>query len=68
MAKQFRVKLIKGLSRTTQQQKDAVRCLGLRRINSENVIQDNPANRGQIYKIQHMLSVTVETSGSKSKK
>ena len=62
MAKQFRVKLIKGLRGTTQQQRDAVRCLGLRRINAERVIADNPANRGQIYKIQHMLAVTVEKS------
>ena len=60
MAKQFRVKLIKGLSGRTQQQRDAVRCLGLRRIGAEVVIKDNPANRGQIYKIQHLLKVDVE--------
>ncbi len=60
MAKQFRVTLIKGLSGRTQQQRDAVRCLGLRKIHSEVVIKDNPANRGQIYKIQHMLKVVVE--------
>ncbi len=60
MAKSFKVTLIKGLSGRTQQQRDAVRCLGLRKINSENVIADNPANRGQIYKIQHLLKVEVQ--------
>jgi ribosomal protein L30/L7E len=37
------------------------RCLGLRKVNSEAVIQDNPANRGQILGIQHLLEVKVET-------
>lgn len=55
--KSFRVKLKRSLIGTTQQQKDAVRCLGLRKINQEVVVQDNPANRGQIFKIQHMLEV-----------
>lgn len=60
MAKSFRVKLIKGLRGTTQDQRDAVRCLGLRKVQSEVVVKDNPANRGQIYKVQHLLHVTVE--------
>jgi large subunit ribosomal protein L30 len=60
MAKSFRVKLIKGLSGTTQSQRDAVRCLGLGRLQSESVVKDNPANRGQIYKVQHLLQVKVE--------
>lgn len=60
MAKSFKVTLKRGLIGTTQQQRDAVRCLGLRKINSTNVIADNPANRGQIYKVQHLLTVEVE--------
>jgi ribosomal protein L30/L7E len=32
----------------------------LRRINDTNLISDNPANRGQIYKVQHLLDVKVE--------
>lgn len=60
MAKSFRVKLIKGLRGTTQSQRDAVRCLGLRRLQSEVVIKDNLANRGQIYKVQHLLLVKLE--------
>ena len=61
MAKSFRVKLKKSLIGSTQTQKDTVRCLGLKnRINSEVVVADNPANRGQIFKVQHLLEVTVE--------
>lgn len=60
MAKSFKVTLKRGLIGTTQDQRDAVRCLGLRKINSSNVIKDNPANRGQIYKVQHLLTVEVE--------
>lgn len=60
MAKTFKVTLKRGLIGTTQSQRDAVRCLGLRRINSSNVIQDNPANRGQIYKVQHLVAVEVQ--------
>ena len=60
MAKTFKVTLKRGLIGTTQSQRDAVRCLGLRRINSSSVITDNPANRGQIYKVQHLVQVEVQ--------
>lgn len=61
MAKKgFRITLKRGLIGTTQDQRDTVRCLGLRKINDSKVIQDNPANRGQIFKIQHLLDVQVE--------
>ena len=60
MAKTFKVKLKRSLIGSTKSQKDTVRCLGLRRINSESVVADNPANRGQIYKVQHLLDVKVQ--------
>ena len=60
MAKAFRVKLKRSLIGSTKNQKDTVRCLGLRKIGSQRVIADNPANRGQIFKVQHLLDVTVE--------
>ncbi len=60
MAKTFRIQLIRSIIGATQDQKDTVRCLGLRRIRHEVVIKDNPANRGQIYKVQHLLDVKVE--------
>ncbi|MGE3682025.1 MAG: 50S ribosomal protein L30 [Bdellovibrionales bacterium] len=60
MAKSFRVTLKRGLIGTTRDQRDAVRCLGLRRINDSKLIKDNPANRGQIMKVQHLVDVQVE--------
>lgn len=60
MAKTFKVTLKRGLIGTTQEQRDAIRCLGLRRIRDTKVIKDNPANRGQIYKVQHLVDVQVE--------
>lgn len=60
MAKSFRVKLKKSTIGSTKTQKDTVRCLGLRKLNSEVVVADNPANRGQIFKVQHLLEVTPE--------
>lgn len=60
MAKQFRLKLKRSTIGCTQKQKDAVRCLGLRKRESEVVVADHPATRGQILKVQHLLDVKVE--------
>jgi large subunit ribosomal protein L30 len=60
MAKSFRIKLKRSMSGSTQGQKDAVRCLGLRKIGAEIVVSDNQAVRGQILKVQHLLDVKVE--------
>ncbi len=60
MAKSFRVNLIKSTIGGTKSQKDAVRCLGLKRLQHEVVVVDNPANRGQIRKVQHLLKVDLE--------
>lgn len=59
MAKSFKVTLTRGLIGTTESQRNTVRCLGLRKINQSKVIVDNPANRGQIYKVQHLVKVEV---------
>jgi len=58
--KKFRVKLKKSTIGSNPKQRDCVRCLGLRKLNSEVVVNDNPAMRGLILKVQHLLEVTVE--------
>ena len=60
MAKKFKIELVRGLIGCTQSQRETVRCLGLKRRHSQVVVEDNPAMRGQIYKVQHLLKVTVE--------
>lgn len=58
MAKSFKLKLIRSTIGATKTQKETIRCLGLKKIGSEKVVADNPANRGQIFKAQHWLEVT----------
>jgi large subunit ribosomal protein L30 len=60
MAKFFSVTLTKSLIGCTQRQKDAVRCLGLKRRHHTVKLADNPATRGQIVAVQHLIDVKVE--------
>ena len=59
MAKTFKITLKKSTIGQTKRQKDCVRCLGLRKTNSQVEVPDNPAMRGLIYKVQHLLNVEV---------
>lgn len=60
MAKTFVVTLKRSLIGCTQDQKDTVRCLGLKKIRQSVEVNDTPANRGQIIKVQHLLDVAVK--------
>lgn len=57
MAKAFRVKQIRSTSGQTRRQKETIRCLGLRGIGREVIVKDHPAQRGQIFKVQHLVTV-----------
>jgi large subunit ribosomal protein L30 len=60
MAKQFRVTLKRSLIGCTKDQRETVRCIGLRRRQQEVVVNDTPAMRGQIMKVQHLVDVKPE--------
>ncbi len=60
MARKFKVKLIRSTIGCTKDQRETVRCLGLRKLGHEVLVNDTPANRGQVYKVQHLLEVVVE--------
>ena len=60
MAKQFRVTLKRSLIGCTKQQRETVRCIGLRNREQVVVVKDTPAMRGQIIKVQHLLDVKPE--------
>jgi len=62
MAKVFRVKLKRSTIGCTESQIKTVKSLGLGKIGSEVVMKDNPANRGQIMKVQHLVEVIPEKS------
>ncbi len=59
MAKQFKVTLKRSLIGCTQTQADTVRCLGLRKRHGIAMVNDTPANRGQIIKVQHLIDVEI---------
>ncbi len=60
MAKKFRVTLKRSLIGCTHDQRETVRCIGLRNRQQEVVVNDTPAMRGQITKVQHLLDVKPE--------
>jgi large subunit ribosomal protein L30 len=60
MAKKFKVTLKRSLIGCTQSQRKTVEALGLRKRHGSVVLADNPANRGQILKVQHLLDVEVQ--------
>lgn len=60
MAKTFLVTLKRSIIGCSQTQRETVKCLGLRKIRSQVTVQDNPANRGQILKVQHLVDVKVQ--------
>lgn len=59
MAKKFEVKQLKSVSGCTDSQRRTLTALGLRKRLHTVVLEDNPANRGQILKVQHLVSVKV---------
>ena len=57
MAK-LQITLKRSLIGRTQDQKATVEALGLRKINQSVEQQDNPAIRGMIQKVKHLVEVT----------
>jgi len=54
---QLKITLTRGLPGTTEGQRAAVESLGLRRIRQTVVREDSPTVRGQIAKVQHLVTV-----------
>ncbi len=57
MALKLKVTLVRSPIHREQSQKDTVRGLGLRHIHHARVLEDSPAIRGMIRKIQHLIAV-----------
>jgi len=55
--KTVKVKLVRSVIGTKQAHRDTVRGLGLRRLNSESVLEDTPAVRGMINKVSYLVQV-----------
>ena len=52
-----KVKLVKSPISTRASHRATVRGLGLRKLNSESVLEDTPAVRGMINKISYLVKV-----------
>ncbi len=57
MANTVKIKLVKGLIGTKESHRATVRGLGLRKLNSERVLEDTPAVRGMINKVAYLVKV-----------
>ena len=55
--KTLKVKLVRSSIGTKQSHRATVRGLGLRKLNSESVLEDTPAVRGMINKIAYLVKV-----------
>ena len=55
--KTLRVKLVRSVIGTKHQHRATVRGLGLRRLNSESVLEDTPAVRGMINQVAYLVLV-----------
>ncbi len=51
------VKLVRSVIGTRADHRATVRGLGLRKLNSESVLEDTPAVRGMINKISYLVKV-----------
>ena len=58
--KKLRIRQVRSIIGGTEKQKAVLRSLGLRRMSHEVVHTDNPAIRGMINKIPHLLEVVEE--------
>jgi large subunit ribosomal protein L30 len=57
MAETFRIRLIRRPIGFKQDQKATVRSLGLRRMQQVVELPDNPAVRGMVFKVRHLVRV-----------
>jgi large subunit ribosomal protein L30 len=56
-AKKIKVRLLKSLAGTKQSHRDTARGLGLKRINQVSELEDTPAVRGMINKINYLVRI-----------
>lgn len=57
MAKQLQITLVRSLIGREESQRITVRTLGLRKMHQTVVHNDNPAIRGMVNKVKHLVQV-----------
>jgi len=57
MAGELKVTLVRSVIGSKPKARGTIRALGLRRINSSNVLPDSPEIRGMIARVPHLVQV-----------
>lgn len=60
MQNKLEITLTRSLIGRPKDQKETVKALGLRKVNQTVVKEDNPAIRGMINKVSHLISVNAQ--------
>ena len=55
------IKLKRSLIGRSPSQREALRCLGLRKVNQIRKVKDHQAVLGQIKKVKHLLEIKTKT-------
>ena len=55
--KKLKIELIKSTNKALDVQKKTVIALGLGKLHSTNIVPDNDAIRGMIFRVRHMVKV-----------
>jgi large subunit ribosomal protein L30 len=58
MAEKLQITLTRSLIGRTQDQRETVKALGLRKMHQTVEQNDNPAIRGMVKKVSHLVTVT----------
>ncbi len=64
MSGQLKIRLRRSRIGTTPRQRDVLRGLGLRRINSSVLREDTPSIRGMVDKVVHLIEVEPVADGA----
>ena len=59
MKNQLKIKLVKSGIGCPKDQRDTLRGLGLKKMNQERTLEDTPAVRGMINKVNHLVKELV---------
>ena len=57
MAKQIKITLVRSVAGTLPVQRKTVKVLGLGKINSYVIREDNPVNSGMVRTVEHLVKV-----------
>ncbi len=57
MANQIKITLVRGLSRTLPKQRGTIKALGLGKVGSSVVRENNPVFQGMVRTVSHLVKV-----------